>query len=131
MGRKIETCNLREDAGANLVAIQRDRQLLHPTAKSEIQAGDILLLDLFSTDADIASMSDKYQLVALPLTGVHFTDRTQEIGMAELIVTADSDLVGKTVIQSSFSKPIWSFCDWLEAWYQSGSVRTGKTKFSA
>jgi di/tricarboxylate transporter len=102
VGRRIETCNLREDAGANLVAIQRDRQLLHPTAKSEIQAGDILLLDLFSPDSDIESMADKYQLVVLPLTGAHFTDRTQEIGMAELIVSADSDLVGKTVIQSGF-----------------------------
>ncbi len=47
-------------------------------------------------------MADKYQLVVLPLTGAHFTDRTQEIGMAELIVSADSDLVGKTVIQSGF-----------------------------
>lgn len=102
VGRRIETCNLREDAGANLVAIQRDRELLHPTAKSEIQAGDILLLDLFSPDSDIESMADKYQLVVLPLTGAHFTDRTQEIGMAELIVSADSDLVGKTVIQSGF-----------------------------
>ena len=102
VGRRIESCNLREDSGANLVAIQRDRQLLHPTAKSEIQAGDILLLDLFSPDSDIESMADKYQLVVLPLTGAHFTDRTQEIGMAELIVSADSDLVGKTVIQSGF-----------------------------
>lgn len=102
VGRRIETCNLREDAGANLVAIQRDRELLHPTAKSEIQAGDILLLDLFSRDSDIESMADKYQLVVLPLTGAHFSDRTQEIGMAELIVPADSDLVGKTVIQSGF-----------------------------
>jgi len=102
VGRRIETCNLREDAGANLVAIQRDRELLHPTAKSEIQAGDILLLDLFSRDSDIESMADKYHLVVLPLTGAHFTDRTQEIGMAELIVSADSDLVGKTIIQSGF-----------------------------
>lgn len=102
VGRRIEACNLREDAGANLVAIQRDRELLHPTAKSEIQAGDILLLDLFSCDSDIESMAEKYQLVVLPLTGAHFTDRTQEIGMAELIVPADSELVGKTVIQSGF-----------------------------
>ncbi|XZE22547.1 SLC13 family permease [Pirellulaceae bacterium SH449] len=102
VGLKIENCNLREESGANLVAIQRDRQLLHPTAKSEIQAGDILLLDLYAVAADIESMADKYQLVLLPLTGTHFTDRTQEIGMAELIVTADSDLVGKTLLQSGF-----------------------------
>lgn len=102
VGLKIENCNLREESGANLVAIQRDRQLLHPTAKSEIQAGDILLLDLYAAAADIESMADKYQLVLLPLTGAHFTDRTQEIGMAELIVTADSDLVGKTLLQSGF-----------------------------
>ena len=102
VGLRIENCKLREDAGANLVAIQRDRQLLHPTLKSEIAAGDILLLDFFSTDSDIESMAERYELVILPLTGAHFTDRTQEIGMAELMVTADSDMVGKTVIQSGF-----------------------------
>jgi di/tricarboxylate transporter len=42
------------------------------------------------------------RLEALPLSGDYFTDRSQEIGMAEVMMGANSDLVGKTVVESRF-----------------------------
>ncbi len=39
-------------------------------------------------------------LEALPLSGAYFSDRSQDIGMAEVMVAADSELVGKTVVDA-------------------------------
>jgi len=38
----------------------------------------------------------------MPLSGAYFTDRSQEIGMAELVVPAESRLVGRTVVEARF-----------------------------
>src|SRR5262249_46584455 len=64
--------------------------------------GDVLFIDLFTPDADIEALRDKYGLEAMPLTGAYFTDLSQEIGMAEVILPATSELVGKTVAGARF-----------------------------
>ncbi|HEY1380063.1 MAG TPA: SLC13 family permease, partial [Gemmataceae bacterium] len=82
--------------------IERDRSLIQPTAETELRAGDVLLVDLFTPRADGEALRDKYALEPLPLTGAYFTDRSQEIGMAEAILPASSDLVGRTVAGARF-----------------------------
>jgi di/tricarboxylate transporter len=101
-GRTIEELRLRDTSGASLVAIERDRVLLQPSAKTDLRAGDVLLVDLFAPEADLDALRQKYALEALPLTGAYFADRSQEIGMAEVIVPADSQLVGKTIAGARF-----------------------------
>jgi di/tricarboxylate transporter len=100
-GKTLEELRLRASAGARLVAIERDQRLLQPTAQTELCAGDILFVDLFAQEADVAALREKYALEPMPLSGAYFTDRSQEIGMAEVIVPVDSDLVGKTVMQAN------------------------------
>ena len=93
-------------AGVNLVAIERTRGLtrdvIGPTAQTAIQAGDVLLADVFAPYADVDAIRQRNALEPLPLSGAYFTDLAQEVGMAEVIVTADSSLVGKTVIEARF-----------------------------
>jgi di/tricarboxylate transporter len=101
-GKTLEELRLRDTSGANLVAIERDGTLIQPTAKTELRAGDILLVDLFAPDADVEALREKYALEAMPLTGDYFTDRSQEIGMAEVILPANSEFVGKTVAGARF-----------------------------
>lgn len=105
-GMTVEELNLQSASGANIIAIERNRRLtrevLQPTAKTELQAEDILLLDLFAPTGDIDALARRYGLELLPLTGAYFNDRAQEIGMAEVIVPADSQLIGKTILQSDF-----------------------------
>ncbi len=101
-GQTIEQLGVRETQGANLVAIQRHRKLIQPTSKTELHVGDVLLVDVFVTDADLDRFCAENDLDILPLTGGHFTDLSQEIGLAELMVTADSELVGKTLTESGF-----------------------------
>jgi di/tricarboxylate transporter len=106
VGKTLEELNLRETSGANIIAIERSRKfskdLLRPAAKTELMAGDVLLIDLFEPKADLESLREQLALEVLPLSGAYFNDRAQEIGMAEVIVPPDSDLVGKTVVQSEF-----------------------------
>ncbi|RPH81479.1 MAG: SLC13 family permease [Planctomycetaceae bacterium] len=100
VGRSLESLHFRRDSGANLLAIERNHALLQPRAKSVFQAGDVLLLDLFDPNSNGASLLEKYSLDPLPLTGAYFTDRSQEIGMTEVIIPADSTLIGQTVTAS-------------------------------
>jgi di/tricarboxylate transporter len=102
VGKNLAEQRMRETAAANLVAIERGRRLLQPTAKTELQAGDILLVDLFAADADAEALRRQYALDACPLTGVYFSDQSQEIGMAEVILPENSQLVGSTVVQAEF-----------------------------
>jgi di/tricarboxylate transporter len=102
VGRSIEEIRLRDRSGASLVAIERERKVIQPTAKTVLEAGDILLVDLFAAGGDAAALREEYALERLPLTGTYFTDRSQEIGMAEAIVPAESDLIGRTVAESNF-----------------------------
>jgi di/tricarboxylate transporter len=100
VGKTLEEIRMRDTSGANLVAIERDRTLVQPTEKTRLLAGDILLADLFARGAQVESLLRQYELELMPLSGAYFTDRSQEIGMAEVIVPADSGLVGKTVAQA-------------------------------
>jgi di/tricarboxylate transporter len=103
VGKTLEELRLRDTSGANIVAIERGRELIQPTGKTELRAGDLLLVDLFAPDADAQALREKYALEAMPLSGAYFTDRSQDIGMAEVILPASSDLIGKTVAGGKFA----------------------------
>jgi di/tricarboxylate transporter len=100
--KTIAELRLRDTSGGSIVAIERDGGLIQPTAKTKLLVGDVLLVDLFATDVDVDALVRQYAVELMPLSGAYFTDRSQEIGMAEVIVPADSDLVGKTMADSEF-----------------------------
>ena len=106
IGRKLEELDLRATSGVNMVAIEHDRRLgerfVSPTAHTRLQAGDVLYLDLFSPHVDIDAVARRYRLEKLELSGTYFSDRTQEIGMVEVMVPQTSALIGKTVAGARF-----------------------------
>lgn len=113
VGSTLAELDLRGSAGANILAIERSgrmsRQLIRPTSSTELMAGDILLVDLSQAEdaspdfaRGIDALRERYALESLPLAGGYFSDRSQDLGMAEAIVTADSELVGKTIVQGQF-----------------------------
>jgi len=106
VGKTLGEIDLRGSSGLNVVAIERkgrfSNELLDPTEKTALQADDILLVDVFAPKIDLLDFGSRNGLEALPLTGDYFSDRSQEIGMAEAMVAADSDLVGKTVVGAGF-----------------------------
>jgi di/tricarboxylate transporter len=105
-GKTPEELNLRSVSGANIVAIERNRkfstEILRPTAKTELKADDILLIDLYTLNRNIEALRLQLGLEEMPLSGAYFTDRSQEIGMAEVILPPNSELIGKTVVEARF-----------------------------
>ncbi|MFZ4598742.1 MAG: SLC13 family permease, partial [Terrimicrobiaceae bacterium] len=106
VGKTIKDVSLRKDSGINLIAIERksgfSTEIFAPTSQTVFLAEDILLLDVFAPKIDIEEACPRLALEKLPLSGAYFSDRSQEIGMAEVMVAADSVLIGKTVIESDF-----------------------------
>lgn len=102
VGKTLEELSLRRVSGASIVAIERNGKIMQPTAKTEVKADDIALIDLFAPDGNIKGLRLQWDLEETPLSGAYFTDRSQEIGMAEVIVPPNSDLIGKTVVRDKF-----------------------------
>lgn len=106
VGKTLEEIDLRNTSGANIVAIERhrrfSREVIGPAARTQLEADDVLLLDLFDTATSMEAIRKQYALEALPLTGDYFSDRSQEIGMAEIMLAENSSLAGKTVVGARF-----------------------------
>jgi di/tricarboxylate transporter len=102
LGESMQRIDLRS-AGINLIAIERGAgRLLRPAPTTEFQAGDILLLDIIAPEVTIAELAETYDVEILPLCPNHgyLTDRTQDLGMVEAIVPAESSLVGLTLLDA-------------------------------
>lgn len=97
---------MNEFAGMTIVAIERRQrfavEILQTTPKRELLADDILLIDFFVPDIDLDLVLQKYGLERMPLKEAYFNDLSQEIGMAEVIIPEDSELVGHTIMESRF-----------------------------
>ena len=105
VGKRLEELSLRS-AGVNLLAIERSRRfatdLIRPMAQTRLQVDDILVVDVLAPDVEIEALRREFALEGKPLAvgGRYFTDRSQEIGMVEVIIPAESELVGQTVLQA-------------------------------
>jgi di/tricarboxylate transporter len=106
VGKTLAELNLRSSSGASIVAIERNRkfsrEMLRPTANTELTADDILLVDLFATGHNVDKLRQQFALEEMPLSGAYFADRAQEIGMAEVIVPPTSDIIGQTPVEAEF-----------------------------
>ncbi|HYI04645.1 MAG TPA: SLC13 family permease [Reyranella sp.] len=104
-GRRLEQLSLRAE-GLNILAIERARRfgrdLIRPSARAELQPGDVLLVDVQATGIEPVVLFVRHGLEALPLgeDSRYFTSRAQEVGMVEALVPAESRLVGHTLLQA-------------------------------
>ncbi len=102
VGKRIEEYSGRF-SGVSLLAIERgsglSAKVLRPTPQTRFEAGDILLVDANPPKTDIQALCEAYALEPRPLGEGrdYFSDRSQEIGMVEVILPAESAFVGKTV----------------------------------
>lgn len=104
VGQRLEALQFRKE-GVNILAIERQGRfatdLIRPNGSTEIHAGDVVLIDVRMAAERMESMREEQQLEALPLSeGGFFFDRSQDIGMVEVVVTPDSPLVGSTVLDA-------------------------------
>ncbi|MEI8371411.1 MAG: SLC13 family permease [Planctomycetota bacterium] len=106
VGKTLAEIDLRGASGASIIAIERAGRLsgtlIEPSESTELHAGDVLFLDLFSPGTPVNALGERFALESLAIPGIYFCDRSQEIGMAEVIVSIDSELIGKTILQARF-----------------------------
>jgi di/tricarboxylate transporter len=94
--------------GVYLLGIERGSGLsfkvLRPDPQTVIEAGDTFLVDAEISQSEVEKLRGEFALDARPLTeGVdYFADRSQEIGMVEVILPADSGFIGLTVEECQF-----------------------------
>lgn len=105
-GRSLSEVNLRDHSGISVVAVEREgrfsREIFLPHAKTVLLAEDIVLVDIFTPSVDISAACERLGLEILPSSDNYFADRSQDIGMAEIMVGADSDLIGQSVLAARF-----------------------------
>jgi di/tricarboxylate transporter len=105
VGKSRQDVDLRAE-GLVLLAIERTsgrrRVLVRPTRSTELFANDVLLLDVRTNQVEVERLAEEYRVELLPLGATHryLTDRSQDLGMIEAIVPAESSLLGKTVLQA-------------------------------
>jgi di/tricarboxylate transporter len=106
VGKRLDELDLRATSGINIVAIERPKpfstSIVQPAADTELQAGDVLFLDVRGATIDIEALCERFGLRRLPMSGNYFTDQSQAIGMAELMIPATSRLIGETVVSAGF-----------------------------
>lgn len=106
IGRTLKQSELRSRYAINVVAIQRrtrfQLELVNPTAQTEIKADDLLMVDLSKAEPLSKETLKEIGAKAIDLRGNYFTDQSREVGMAEILVPPDSDLIGKTLYDIRF-----------------------------
>jgi di/tricarboxylate transporter len=108
-GVRLDEAALRQN-GINLLAIERrngmGRNVLRPTGRSEIRVDDVLLVDARIPAEETDALLQRQDLTRVPLrTGAgYLTDGSQELGMVEVIVPAESTLLGQTVLQAQMRR---------------------------
>ncbi|MCW1885812.1 SLC13 family permease [Luteolibacter flavescens] len=103
----LESAGKSRRSEGNVVAIERKHgnrvDLMEPRAGLQLLEGDVLLIDIATPPDEARSKElDELKLEPLHLRGRYFTDRSREIGMAEVLIPPDSKLVGRTIVEATF-----------------------------
>ncbi len=104
LGRRLAELDLPAKTGARIILIERGlgraRRLLPRTGDTVLETGDVLLLDLDEPDIEAEALAEQYGVDLLPNSGKYFLDRSQDVGMMEVMLPYESQFVGKTVAES-------------------------------
>jgi di/tricarboxylate transporter len=109
VGRTLRQLPSRTETTANVVAIERSTggrpEIVQPQADMRLAAGDVLLVDSPApVDERMTQWLSELRLDLLPLHGSYFTDQSADLGMAEVMLPPDSDLVGHSIIEAAFRR---------------------------
>lgn len=106
IGKRLDDLQLRERFGINVVGLERWRKfrrvMVPVTGTTEFRARDVLLIDMSAAGVDLREFCSEHLLEPMILRGEYFSDRAQDVGMAEAVIIPDSELPGKTLREIAF-----------------------------
>lgn len=104
LDRPLGALGLPDAIGVKVLLVERGRgrarRLLPRTAETVLQPGDILLIDMDRPGVDAESLAREYGVELLPRRGTYFADRSQEMGLVEVMLPYESQFVGKRVSEA-------------------------------
>ncbi|WP_428943605.1 SLC13 family permease [Pantoea sp. FN060301] len=106
VGQRLDDLQLRERYSVNVVGLERWRKfrrvMVPVTGTTEFRARDVLLTDMSAAEIDLREFCSEQLLEPMILRGEYFSERAQDVGMAEALIVPDSELAGKTVREVAF-----------------------------
>ncbi|HEY0209833.1 SLC13 family permease [Acerihabitans sp.] len=106
IGQRLDDLRLRDRYGANVVGIERWRKfrrvMVSAGGNTELRQRDVLLIDMSASEVDLRQFCGEQQLEPMVLRGEYFSEQARDVGMAEVSLIPDSELVGKTLRQVGF-----------------------------
>ncbi|EPY7185860.1 SLC13 family permease [Klebsiella pneumoniae complex sp. WS2972] len=106
IGQRLDDLKLRERYCANVIGVERWRRfrrvIVNVNGVSEFRARDVLLIDMSASDVDLRQFCSEQMLEPMVLRGEYFADQALDVGMAEVALIPDSEMMGKTVREIAF-----------------------------
>ncbi|WP_395165322.1 SLC13 family permease [Klebsiella variicola] len=106
IGQRLDDLKLRERYCANVIGVERWRRfrrvIVNVNGVSEFRARDVLLIDMSASDVDLRQFCGEQMLDPMVLRGEYFADQALDVGMAEVSLIPDSEMIGKTVREIAF-----------------------------
>lgn len=102
----LDELHLRSRYEANVVGIERWRKfrrvMVSATGGTELRERDVLLVDISVSDDDLRQFCSEQLLEPMILRGDYFSDQSRDVGMAEVSMNPDSELLGKSLRDIKF-----------------------------
>lgn len=106
IGQRLDDSQLRQRYGANVVGIERwqkfRRTMVSVSGNSELRLNDVLLVDMSASEVDLREFCTTQRLEPMVLRGEYFSEQARDVGMAEVSLIPDSELLGKTLQEATF-----------------------------
>ncbi|EJH1047247.1 SLC13 family permease [Salmonella enterica] len=106
VGQRLDDLKLRERYGANVIGVERWRRfrrvIVNVNGVSEFRARDVLLIDMSAVEIDLREFCAEQLLEPMVLRGEYFSDQALDVGMAEISLIPESELIGKSVREIAF-----------------------------
>ncbi|ROB97760.1 SLC13 family permease [Klebsiella pneumoniae subsp. pneumoniae] len=106
IGQRLDDLKLRERYCANVIGVERWRRfrrvIVNVNGVSEFRARDVLLIDMSASDVDLRQFCGEQMLEPMVLRGEYFAYQALDVGMAEVALIPDSEMIGKTVREIAF-----------------------------
>ncbi|PVY74124.1 di/tricarboxylate transporter [Pectobacterium versatile] len=106
IGHRLDDLRLRQRFGANVVGIERWRKfrrvMISVAGNTELRLNDVLLIDMSASEVDLREFCTAQRLEPMVLRGEYFSEQARDVGMAEVSLIPDSELLGKTLYDVGF-----------------------------
>ncbi len=106
IGHRLDDLRLRQRYGANVVGIESWRKfrrvMVSVAGNTELRLNDVLLIDMSASEVDLREFCASQRLEPMALRGEYFSEQARDVGMAEVSLIPDSELIGKTLYDVGF-----------------------------